>query len=50
MDDAEGPDVPIALDYLLEDDSGLFLGDALTHVKQHAQVVPVAIVLHHVDI
>jgi len=50
MHDAERPHVPIALDYLLENDPGFFLSDLPAHFQQNAQVVPIAIVLHHVDI
>ena len=46
----EGPHVLDPIDYLLNNDSCLFLFNTLAHFEQDSQVVSIGVFLHHVDI
>ena len=50
MHDTQRPYIAIALHYLLQDDACLFLAYAPTDLQQNTQIVPIAIVLHHVNV
>ena len=50
MNDSESPDVTITLDNLFDNDPGLLLRDTASLLEQDPQVIPVAVVLHHVDV
>lgn len=50
MDDIERPDIFDALHDLFHDDTRFFLAYVASGFEQHAEIEPIRILLHHVDI
>ena len=50
MDNAKGPDVMIAQHDLFHDHPGLVLTDFTAQLEEDTEVVPIAIILHHIDV
>ena len=50
VDDAEVPNVFDSDHELAQDNSGLVLFDPLADLEQDAQIVPIRILLHHIDV
>ena len=50
MDDSQLPNIFGPLNDLLHDDSSLGLTYVAAHLEQHSQVIPICVLLHHVNI
>ena len=50
MDNSKGPYVTITLDHLFDNNSSFFLSNAAPDFQEHAEVVAITVILHHVDV